>query len=254
MSRPDPTRRFSGRVADYERGRPGYPAALFDRLLELAGLGEGAVAADLGAGTGLSSAPLLERGLEVFAVEPNAAMREAAERRLAGRPGFRAVDGAAEATGLDDASVDLVFAAQAFHWFDLDRTRAEASRILRPDGWAALAWNARRAAGRPFLESYERLLLDFGTDYGDVGHRGVAAGKLARFFGAEPLHERFENAQTLDLDGIRARLLSSSYVPAAGQPGHDEMLEELQRIFARHERGGAVEILYDVDLFAGPLR
>jgi len=254
MPRPEPTRRFSGRVADYERGRPGYPAALFDRLLELTGLGAGAVAADLGAGTGISSAPLVERGLRVIAVEPNAAMREAAERRLGELPGFRAVDGRAEATGLDDASVDLVLAAQAFHWFDPDRSRREIERILRPGGWVALVWNARRAAGRPFLESYERLLLDFGTDYAEVGHRGVAAGKLERFFGAAPLHERFENAQALDLEGIRARLLSSSYVPAAGEPGHAEMLEELERIFARHEREGAVEILYDVDLFAGRLR
>jgi SAM-dependent methyltransferase len=252
----DPSSRFTQRAGDYVRGRPGYPEPLFDALVAAARLPPGAWVADVGAGTGLSAEPLLERGLRVAAVEPNAAMRAAALARLGGRDGFRAVAGSAEATGLDAASVDLVLAAQAFHWFDPARARAEFLRILRPaatgsDPTVALVWNARRATGTPFLAAYEELLLRFGTDYREVGHRGVNAERLAGFFGAAPAHRRFENRQDLDLDGLRARLLSSSYVPAAGRPGHREMLEELARIFRAHAAAGRVRLEYDADLYLG---
>lgn len=251
--RPDPTRRFSGRAADYVRGRPGYPEAVFDAVVELAGLGPGSVVADVGAGTGASSEPFLRRGFAVVAVEPNAAMRAAAVGLLGDRPGFRALDGTAEATGLPPASVALVFAAQAFHWFDAPRARAEFARVLAPAGAVALVWNARRAEGTPFLEDYERLLLDHGTDYREVGHRGVGPDRLAAFYGGPLTTRRFENFQELDRDGLRARLLSSSYVPAAGQPGHTEMLAALDGLFDRHSRTGRVRLEYDVDLFVGRL-
>lgn len=256
-----PETRFTGRVVDYERGRPGYPPELVDAVVELAELAPGAKIADLGAGTGLSSAPFLARGFRVFGVEPNASMRAAAERRFAGEPRFVAVAGSAAATGLPDRSVDLALAAQAFHWFEPEPTRRELRRILRPPRPVALVWNARRAGGTAFLEEYERLLETFGTDYREVGHRGVGEEKLAAFFDGPVATRRFDNAQRLDLDGLRARLLSSSYVPAAGEPRHDEMLAELAAIFARHVSadraapadGGTVTVLYDCELFVGKL-
>jgi len=254
---PAPRSRFAGRAGAYVRGRPGYPEALFDALLGLGRVAPGALVADVGAGTGISSAPLLARGLRVAAIEPDEAMRAAALAALGSRPGFRALPGSAEATGLDGASVDLVLAAQAFHWFDAARARAEFARILRPERAAApsvaLVWNARRATGTPFLAAYEALLLRFGTDYREVGHRGIGTGRLRGFFGREPLHRRFANHQDLGLDGLRARLLSSSYVPAEDRPGHAEMLAELERLFAVHSRDGIVRIEYDVDLFLGAL-
>ena len=245
--------RFAGRVDDYERGRPGYPPALFDAIAEIGALAPGCVVADLGAGTGISSEPLLDRGYSVVAVEPDDEMRAAAERRLGPRSGFGARPGSAEATGLADSSVDLVLAAQAFHWFDPRLARLELRRILKPGGVAAVVWNARRAAGTPFLESYEALLLEFGTDYREVGHRGVAPERLAAFFGGPFERRRFDNHQDLDFVGLRSRLLSSSYVPAAGRPRHDEMLAELERIFTAHRRRGTVRLEYDVDLYCGPI-
>jgi SAM-dependent methyltransferase len=245
--------RFAGRVDDYVRGRPGYPPALFDAVVELAGLAPGAPVADIGAGTGISSEPFLERGFEVFAVEPDGAMRAAASRRLGGEARCHLVEGRAEATGLGDGSVALVFAAQAFHWFDPALARAEFRRVLRPGGAVALVWNARRAEGTCFARAYEHLLLEFGTDYAQVGHRGVGRERLEGFFGGPFRTHRFDNAQRLDLDSLRARLLSSSYVPAAGAPRHAEMLSELERIFGEHAEGGAVRLDYDCDLFLGPL-
>lgn len=249
--------RFSDRVADYVRARPGYPAApLAAALRDLLGLVPPATVADLGAGTGLSSIALLEAGFEVIAVEPNAPMREAGAALLAGHPGLRWQAGAAEATGLPDASVHAVVAAQAFHWFDPAAARAEALRLLAPGGaGAALLWNQRRLAGSPFLEGYEALLLAHGTDYRDVRHDHRDPGRLDAFFGARGWRERvLPNAQRLDREGFLARLTSSSYTPAADHPGRAPMLADARALFDRCARDGEVEVVYDLRVIAGPLR
>jgi SAM-dependent methyltransferase len=245
----DPTARFSDRVADYVRYRPGYPDALTALLRDEAGVGPGAVVADLGAGTGISTEVFLRLGAEVSAVEPNAAMREAAETQFAGDPRFRSVDGRAEATGLPAASVDVAAAGQAFHWFDVEATRAELLRILRPEGWVAVFWNTRRTEGA-FLEGYEVLLQRFGTDYREVDHRRVDPGDL--FQGPHETRS-FPYAQTFDFEGLRGRLLSSSYAPGPGHPNHAPMLAALRALFDAHARGGEVRFAYDTEVHLGAL-
>lgn len=247
----DPTHRFTSRVRDYVRARPGYPDAVLDVLREDVGLAPGDVVADLGAGTGLSAEPFLRAGHTVLGVEPNDAMRAAANAELGSRPGWRGVVGSAEATGLDPASVDGVVAAQAFHWFDVEAARLEALRILRPGGWAALLWNTRLTDGTPFLRAYESLLLEFGTDYAQVRHDRRSAAGIRTFFGGPRRTRVLANAQRLDLEGLRARLLSSSYTPAEGDPRRGPMLRRLDQIFHEHARGGTVEIRYDLDVHSG---
>src|SRR5437899_1233764 len=132
------TERFTDRVADYVRFRPHYPPAVFAELRDRLGLGAGSSVADVGSGTGISARPLLEMGCTVFAVEPNAAMRSAAEQWLGDFPRFQSIAGTAEATTLAEHSVDAVVAAQAFHWFDAASARREFQRILKPRGWVAL--------------------------------------------------------------------------------------------------------------------
>jgi len=248
----DPTARFSDRVADYVRYRPGYPDALADLLRDEVGVGPGAVVADLGAGTGISSEVLLRLGATVYAVEPNAEMRAAAEARFAGEPRFRSVAGRAEATGLPAASVDAATAGQAFHWFDVAAARAELLRILTPAGRVALFWNTRRTDG-PFLEGYEALLQAFGTDYGEVDHRRVDADALRRFFGGAYRTHSFPYAQAFDFEELRGRLLSSSYAPGPGHPRHGPMLEALRALFDAHHEAGRVQIAYDTEVYVGPL-
>lgn len=246
--------RFTGRVDDYVRARPGYPAAIVDDLVAAGNLVPGAVVADIGAGTGISSELFLAAGYEVVAIEPNAPMRAAADASLARFPRYRSLPASAEGTGLSEASIDLVVAAQAFHWFDAARTRPEFRRILKPSGWVALIWNARRSTGTVFLEAYENLLLEFGTDYALVGHRGVGRERLAGFFGGAFTTRRYDNRQALDLAGLRSRLLSSSYIPAAGEPAHAAMLDRLAEIFAAHAVDGQVEFVYDTEVHSGKLR
>src|SRR5690606_35644369 len=145
------TERFSSRVEAYIRSRPGYPAAVCEVLGREIGFTAGWVVADIGSGTGLSTRLFLENGNDIFAVEPKAAMRQAAEAMLAKNAGFRSVEGTAEQTSLASGSTDLVVAGQAFHWFDERQSLREFARILKPGGFVVLMWNARRLTGSPFL-------------------------------------------------------------------------------------------------------
>lgn len=248
------TERFSTRVADYVRYRPDYPVALVDWLHRDLGVAAAAPVADIGAGTGISSKLFLDAGHPVTAVEPNAAMRAAAQAWLGSDVRFKALDGTAEATGLADASVDLVASAQAFHWFDQQAVKPEWRRILRPDGLVVVFWNSRRLTGTPFLEGYEQLLLDYGLDYSSVAERyNDDASMEAWFDGGLRGMARFNHGQRLDFEALRGRLLSSSYAPQAGHPRHAPMLAALQALFETTAIDGVVNFDYDTRAFAGTL-
>jgi SAM-dependent methyltransferase len=250
-----PAERFSDRVEYYARFRPGYPARLLSALRSRGVLPEGGVTvADVGAGTGIFSKLLLDVGCTVLAIEPNAAMRAEAERALRAHPNFKCLDASAESTGLPAQSVRAVFAAQAFHWFDIPRARAEFVRILRPGGHAVLVWNDRRVDSTPFLRDYEALLRHFGTDYEKVGHRQGAEDKLSAFFAPNKYETiSFDNRQVFDHPGLEGRLLSSSYVPTPGHKNYAPMLDELRRVFDRHQFNGTVAFDYDTRAHFGTL-
>jgi SAM-dependent methyltransferase len=197
----DSTSRFSGRVESYRLHRPGYPAPIVDLLQRECGLGEGSLIADVAAGTGLLAEIFLARGHTVIAVEPNRQMRETCATLIARYPQLRCVDGTAEATGLDDHSIDLVTVGQAMHWFDLARARREFVRILNPGGWCAIFYNNRRMSGDAFHESYERILIEFGADYGTVRDSHLTEDRIAAFFAPNGMQSAsFENSQQLTLD------------------------------------------------------
>ncbi len=255
LSDPDqaPTKRFSDRVADYVRFRPGYPEEIVRILERSTGIAPTMTrVADMGAGTGISAALFLRAGYAVTAVEPNDAMRAAAETLLAPHARFRSVAGTAEATTLDAGTIDLVIAAQAFHWFDRARTKTEIVRILAPGGIVALVWNDRRV-DTPFLGEYEDALLRLGIDYAKVRHQNIADADLRTWFAGACSHHSVPNHQGFDHEGLIGRALSSSYVPKKGQPNHDELMRELDRIFNAHQKDGVVRFAYDTQLWFGPL-
>lgn len=249
----DTADRFNDRVENYIAYRPHYPAAVAELLRTELGLNTASVVADVGAGTGILSELLLREGCAVYGVEPNAAMRAAAERLLQSYPNFKSVNGTAEATTLAGASVDLVTAGQAFHWFDGARARREFARILKAGGGVALVWNLRRLDTTPFLRDFEKLLLEFGTDYAQVNCEYLPEKKIAACFAGDYAQQTFDNYQVFDYAGLRGRLLSSSYVPLAGQPQHEPMLAALQRLFDLHQRDGQVTIEYDTKICYGRL-
>ena len=251
----DSKERFSNRVADYVRYRPGYPPEILELLHEECGLTLESVIADVGSGTGILTKLFLENGNSVYGVEPNEAMREAGEEFLAAYPKFRSVAASAEATTMPDACVDFVIAAQAFHWFDPAAARKEALRILRPPSMAALIWNDRRRTGSDFARGYEALLLRHSADYGWVSREHARIDRVAEFFG----HDRWATLSTphgdeLDFAMLSDRLNSASYVPAAGDPGYGAMMRGLQELFAQTERGGKVTMEFDTRVLYASLQ
>jgi ubiquinone/menaquinone biosynthesis C-methylase UbiE len=247
------TTRFSDRVENYVRYRPGYPPGVIDLLRAECGLRPEHVVADIASGTGIFTRLLLENGNFVFAVEPNAEMRESGSQQLKAFSGVKLVAGTAEATTLDSASVDFVTAAQAAHWFDPARAREEFARILKPGGWCILIWNERRTSSTPFLRAYEKLLLTYGTDYKEVRHERTTAA-IHEFFAPSRYDERvFDLRQQFDYEGLAGRLLSSSYAPLEGHPNYGPMMQELKRTFLDHAETGKVEFEYDTRVFYGHL-
>src|ERR1700682_1415938 len=252
-----PTARFSDRVENYVRYRPGYPPEVLDLLRAECGLRPSHTVADIASGTGAFTRLLLENGNSVFAVEPNAAMREMGIRQLESLESLESgrlvsVAGAPEETTLRSASIDFVTAAQAAHWFDLPRARAEFVRILRPGGWCVLIWNERHTASTPFLQDYEQLLLTYGTDYKEVRQRTIAT--IHEFFAPVRSEERvYSLRQQYDYEGLAGRLWSSSYAPLEGHPSYEPMMQELQRIFRAHAKDDTVELVYKTRVFSAHL-
>ena len=247
----DPKERFSTRAENYARYRPGYPGEVLELLRVECGFTQSSVVADVASGTGLLSELFLQNGNRVYGVEPNDEMREAGNRYLAGYPLFTSVRGTAEETALDGGSVDLVVVGHAFHWFDVRRARAEFSRVLRPGGHVALMWNELRHDGSAFMGDYERLIRRHKTQEYEDFDRGEG---VRAFFEPEPFRERvFRHSQSFDLDGLRGRLLSSSYVPDEGEPGHDGMMRELEDVFRAHASGGTVAFEYETLVYYGRL-
>jgi SAM-dependent methyltransferase len=247
------TSRFSDRVENYVRYRPGYPPEVIQELKSECGLTARHVVADIASGTGIWTRMLLENGNPVFGVEPNAEMRQAGERLLAAFPKFTSVVGTAEATTLADQSVDFVTAAQAAHWFDRARARREFVRILKPGGWLVLLWNERVTDSTAFLRDYEQLLLTYATDYQDIRHEHTTSA-INEFHDPAPFQTRvFEMRQEFDYAGIEGRLLSSSYAPGPDHPRHAPMLRELRRIFEANAVEGRAVLEYKTRLYFGQL-
>jgi SAM-dependent methyltransferase len=248
------TSRFSDRVDNYVRYRPGYPPQVIETLKKECGLMPSHLVVDVASGTGIWTKMLLENGNAVNGVEPNLEMRQAAERSLAGFPQFTSIDGKAKATTLPDASVEFVTAAQAAHWFDRERARREFMRILKPGGWLVLLWNEREVDTTPFLGDYEQLLLTYGTDYEEVRHERTTDA-VNEFFDPSPYVERvYPMRQDFDYAGLEGRLLSSSYAPGPVHPKHEPMLRELRRIFEEHAAGGRVAFDYKTRVYFGQIK
>lgn len=245
----DTVERFSNRVENYTKYRPDYPSEIITYLEANCGLTSDSVIADLGCGTGISTKLFLENGNPVFGVEPNAAMRAAAEKHLGSFPSFTSVDGTSCQTTLADKSVDMVAAAQAFHWFDAEKTRPEFKRILKPGGHIVLMWNERQLDTTPFLVDYEAFLLKYADDYAHVRHENIQMKEISDFFQKEYGSATFPNKQIFNLDGLKGRMLSASYMPSENDPIFPTVLEELRRLFAKHAQNDKIEIIYDTNVY-----
>lgn len=250
---PSTVERFSNRVENYVKYRPDYPAEILDLFRGEMNLQETSTVADIGAGTGISAKIFLENGNRVFAVEPNAAMRRAAQEFLKDYPKLTLVEGTSENTNLKDDSVDFIVAAQAFHWFKLNETRREFKRILTNNGYVALIWNERKLDATDFLREYESFLHTYATDYNEVRHENVSLEVINEFFQAHFKQKTFQNSQIFDYEGLEGRLLSSSYTPTAENPLYSAMIKELKRLFTNRQKDGRIDFQYDTNIYYGQI-
>ncbi len=246
---PDATTRFTGRAAVDSRYRPSYPRALLDLLSSAAGFASSTRVADMGSGTGILTRLFLENGNTVFAVEPNADMRAAAEESLSSFPGFHSVDGTAEHTSLPASHVELITAGQSFHWFSPSAAKKEFGRISA-NGTVAVIYNARAKSRSGFMTDYESLIKKYGRNFSPV--RTAEEDNLNIFFSSYRLFT-IPNPKQLDLYGLTGRLLSASYMPARGEKNHGEMLSSIRDVFERNQVGGKVTMEMTTEIYLGTI-
>jgi ubiquinone/menaquinone biosynthesis C-methylase UbiE len=250
----DSTVRFSNRVANYAKYRPGYPDKVLDYLQHKCHLTQESVIADVGSGTGIFTKLLLDKGYSVYAVEPNDAMRHEAERQLKALDGFHSVSGTAENTTLSDKSTNLIVCAQAFHWFNNAETKAEFKRILTSYGHVALIWNNRCVEADDFAIAYELLLKQQTGDYERVNHQNLTEADFVAFYhdGKYKL-AKFSNYQVFNFEQLAGRAFSSSYVPAVDAPEGHLFNIQLKVIFDQYQTNGTVMLRYDTEVYLGRL-
>jgi SAM-dependent methyltransferase len=241
---------FSPKVADYSASRPDYPAGLFALLRTRQDPAAGLVA-DVGAGTGLLTRDLVRAGYRVVAVEPNLEMRQEADRRCVGLEGYSSVEGSAESMPFAAGSIALITAAQAFHWFDVDRSRVEFQRVLGPRGQAALVWNDR-VLDDPLHAALDEVFERFGG-----ARRGALVAhedrsNVPRFFGSRRAEEfSWPHEHRLDEAGLQALVFSRSYMPRRTAPEGQDVSSGVHDIFHRFAAGGSVVVRYRTVAFLG---
>jgi ubiquinone/menaquinone biosynthesis C-methylase UbiE len=251
MSSLNPKSRFSDRAVDYDKYRPSYPEGLIDFIRQNVPLERNSIIADIGAGTGISTALLVKLGCTVIAIEPNGRMRASADRRLAECPLVSVTDGSAEMTLMPDRYVDLVAVFQAFHWFDPEASRREFTRVLKDSGQVLLVWNDRVTDDSGFQREYERLLQSL-PEYGKTTHKNINETRLISFFGNRQYREHvLPNKQVLDWEGVKGRFSSSSYTPPKDSPGYEPVIARLKELFGSHQNNGQVEFCYETHAFLG---
>lgn len=251
MNTTDALLRFSDRVANYVKYRPTYPGEILDLLKRNFGLRSAHVVADIGSGTGISSELFLRNGNRVYGVEPNDAMRAAAEEALARYDGFHSVQGTAEATTLAASSVDVIVAGQAFHWFDREQAKGEFKRIAKPNAHLVLMWNDRAVAS-PFMRAYEEFVRRFATDFERVNHKNISDNVIGQFYHPAQMKKAVvRNQQVFDVDGLKGRNLSASYMPSENHPMFGAMSDALRELFERFQNDGVVRFELETRMYWG---
>lgn len=242
---------FGPKVADYCASRPDYPAPLFELLRSQCGLTAGVTVADVGAGTGLLTRGLLGTGASVVAVEPNAAMRGACDHALQTAPNYRSVEGCAEAMPLADGAVDLITAAQAFHWFDVERARSECLRVLRQAGQVALIWNDR-LFGDPLHVALDQVFEPFGGEKRAALLAHEDRGLVPRFFGAGRFQtHQWPHEHALSQDGLLSLVFSRSYMPPRESEPGQRAAERVREVFDALAMDSEIAVRYTTVLMLG---
>jgi len=243
--------RFTGRAEAYSKYRPAYPREIIDILNAQIGFNKDKIVADIGSGTGILTKLFLDNGNCVYAIEPNDEMRSFAEKNLAHYDNFVSTNQSAENTGLRSNSVDLVTAGQALHWFDLDQSRREFARILKPSGYVMIVYNERGTGDGGAMDAYEKVI---NKNAKTSVVPDIDAEYLAKFFNNKNYREfTVPNKQVLDFDALIGRAASASYLPSKDDPAFEIMKQDLRRVFDEHQRDGRITLIYATTMFLGQI-
>lgn len=236
--------RFDGRAEEYDRYRERYDAEeLLTPLREWMGLTPDWVVADVGAGTGMLADVFLANGNRVIAIEPNAEMRATCARLHEGDARLELREGTAEATGVEDASVDVVSAGRALHWFDVERAMPEFRRVLKPGGWVVIVAAGRTERGREENEALVKLMERFSFDapYREKAYK-VYSTMEDFFAGGEFRHYEHDGELRMNWDQLRGMTLSLSHTPRVDTPQFPEFERELREFYERYAVEGVVTL------------
>jgi SAM-dependent methyltransferase len=231
---------FGGQAAAYAEYRPDYPVALLEWGLAPVRGADDLRVLDLGAGTGKLTEGLRGQGVDVVAVEPDAAMLAQLTSRL---PGVTAKSGTAEAIPLPDASVNVVFVGQALHWFDLTRALPEIGRVLRPGGRLVAVWNT--------YDDRVPWVADLCAITGAVprsGHYAETDALLAAFGTAE--EKSFPHQTTRTVDTLVATVATQSYLLVSTPERRASMLSEVRELLLSEPATATGEFVLPITTFA----
>ena len=243
----DNTGLFSGKADDYSKFRPSYPDAAVSFL---AARSRAESVLDVGAGTGIFTAKLAGAFKNVTALEPNAEMRREFLKFL---PEIACLDGTGEATGVPDNSVDLITVAQAFHWLDAEKFKAEAIRILRPAGQVAIVWN--NSLENEFTIERKRICQKYCPRFasGHAGKRSAAEGDafLRHEYFTQVEVVTFDNPFVMDIEIFEGNMRSRSYALTPEDNGYGEFITELRTAFYRFAQNGTVTEPQETQIYFG---
>ena len=243
------TERFSDRVDNYAKYRPGYSEKILGFLNEY-NFSARSIIADVGSGTGKLAELFLKNGNKTYAVEPNTDMRNMSDSLLTKYDNYVSINGTAEKTTLGNASVDFIVVGQAFHWFDAKKTLNEFRRVLKNNGVLVLIWNNRKL-NTEFLIEYDSILKKFSKEYGESSHRNISDEVIEKYFSADFKKNTIDNHQKFNFIELMGRFSSGSYTPKEGTDEYQNSYNALKKIFHKYKKSGKIIFNYDTKLFTG---
>lgn len=235
----DSKTRFSETVRNYDQYRPSYPPQLIDWIINTSKIKPSDTVVDLGCGTGIATRLFAAKGFTTIGIDPNEDMLADAVKH-GGNASYQKGD--AQNSGLQSSSVDLIISAQAFHWFDIQKTMVELKRILKPSGCCCAFWNVRKK--NPFVKEYESLVEKYSGDYQKTPKASETINAIKNFSMIKSAKEaQFYNSQEFDLAGLTGRAYSTSYI-TSGVTDHDGFKKALADLFDKYQSGGIVTVPY----------
>lgn len=243
---------FTGKADLYSKFRPSYPNEYINYLLSENQLDEGSFIADIGSGTGILTKLLLEKKLNVLAIEPNDDMREEAEKTLKVYDQYKSINATAENTSLIDNSVDLITVAQAFHWFDKEKFRLECKRILKENSKVSLVWNSKDLTSPLMIELQEICIETCPKFKGFSGGIEDMPDVYNQFF-KNGIYETtvYRTDLEMDLEGFLGRNLSSSFSPLRREKEFESYHAALTNLFIKYSLNGKIIYPYITKSYLG---